>query len=228
MENGMQHRSWKSFRSFVRRKGYYIVLLLCAAAVGTSGYFLLTKDPAPVQDTATAPAVSSATTESAKAPTQEVADAIATQPPAESTQPTEAERLKTVRPLEGTEITAFAADHLAYNETTRDWRTHEGVDISAELGQTVTAAADGTVLTIYTDRSFGMTVVLQHAGGYTTHYSNLDEEVAVTAGQHVSAGDTLGTVGQTATVETATVPHLHFAVYLDNAPLDPKEFFALT
>lgn len=221
----MQHKSWKSFRSFVKGKGYYIVLLLCAVAVGTSGYFLLTKDNVPVQDVAVIPSVTTKTAEKEEPPTQEAADAVATRPPVETTKPTEPARLETTPPLNGAEVTAFAADHLAYNETTRDWRTHEGVDIGADLGQTVTAAADGTVLTIYTDESFGMTVVLQHANGYTTHYSNLSEEVAVSVGQTVKAGDAIGTVGQTATVETATVPHLHFAVYQNNKPFDPGTFF---
>ena len=43
-------------------------------------------------------------------------------------------------------------------------------------------------------------------------------------GDTVKAGDTLGKVGQTANIETAAEPHLHFAVYRNNVPLDPAEF----
>lgn len=213
----------KGFRGFVKEKGYYIVLLLCAAAVGTSGYFLLTADKAPA---APAAVVQTEATSAARpdAPTGRAADAVATQD-VEPTEPTSPKRLVTVRPAAGESVNGYAADHLAYNETTRDWRTHEGVDFRCEAGQSVTAAADGTVYTVYEDRSYGMTVVLQHANGYTTHYSNLSEDVPVTVGQSVRAGEVIGTVGNTACVETALEPHLHFAVYKNNSPVDPAEFF---
>lgn len=212
----------KGFRGFVKEKGYYIVLLLCAAAVGTSGYFLLTRDKTPATPIATVQ--TEATTVAPDAPTKPAADAVATQGAA-PTEPTSPKRLVTVRPTGGETVNSFAADHLAYNETTRDWRTHEGVDFRCEAGQSVTAAADGTVYTIYEDQSYGMTVVLQHADGYTTHYANLSEEIPVSVGDRVKVGQVIGTVGGTACVETALEPHLHFAVYKNNAPIDPAEFF---
>lgn len=216
----------KGFRAFVKEKGYYIVLLLCAVAVGTSGYFLLTKDRTAVPETPTESVTASdAAADVQTAPSQKAADVVATQGD-EPTEPTTATRLTVRRPVSGGTVTGFAADHLAYNTTTRDWRTHEGIDLQAEAGQNVTAAADGTVYTVYEDESLGMTVVLRHADGYTTHYSNLAEEVAVTAGQTVAAGDVLGTVGSTACVETALEPHLHFAVYQNNVPIDPESFLA--
>ena len=214
----------KGFRSFVKEKGYYIVLLLCAAAVGVSGYFLLTADRAPSTRIETVQTEEATVAPTVNAPTQRAANAVATQG-AEPTEPTSPVRLATVRPTGGETLNSFAADHLAYNETTRDWRTHEGVDFRCDLGQSVTAAADGTVYTIYEDQSYGMTVVLQHAGGYTTHYANLSEDVPVTVGQKVRAGEVIGTVGNTACVETALEPHLHFAVFKNNSPVDPDEFF---
>lgn len=211
----------KGFRSFVKEKGYYIVLLLCAAAVGTSGYFLLTADRAPATPIAT---VQTEATVKPDAPTRRAANAIATQG-IEPTEPTSPKRLVTVRPTGGESVNSYAADHLAYNATTRDWRTHEGVDYRCEAGQSVTAAADGTVYAVYEDQSYGMTVVLQHADGYTTHYANLSKDVPVSVGDSVRAGEVIGTVGDTACVETALEPHLHFAVYKNNSPVDPAEFF---
>lgn len=231
----MQHNNKKSkgFRSFVKEKGYYIVLLLCAVAVGTSAYFLLTRTRSVPQKTvapviATEPAVSEASvSESAQVRQETQQNTPAASKPAPATEPTSEKRLSVGRPLEGETVTAFAADHLAFNETTRDWRTHEGMDFRADDGQEVCAAADGTVYAIYEDESLGMTVVLQHADGYTTHYSNLNEDVPVSVGQSVKQGDVLGSVGATACVETALQPHLHFAVYQNNAPVDPEEFFDL-
>lgn len=215
----MQNNKFKGLRTFVKEKGYYIVLLLCAAAVGVSGYFLLTgkQDATPVDVKTT---TASTPSPSLREPSRE---AVATQ--GSTTPPTEA-RMTVCRPVDGEALTEFSVDRLAYNETTRDWRTHEGVDLSAATGQEVLAAADGTVHTIYEDKSFGMTVVLRHANGYTTHYSNLAEEVSVRVGDSVSAGDVLGTVGQTANIETATAPHLHFAVYCSNIPTDPLAFLS--
>lgn len=220
----MQNNKSKGFRSFIKGKGYYIVLLLCAVTVGVSGYFLLRgSEPADSIQSSESTQDSTDPSVSVQPSSQQAADVIATQG-TEGTEPSEAKKMTVVRPVEGEQIFTFAADHLAFNETTRDWRTHEGADYSAELGAPVMAAADGSVYTIYEDESFGMTVVLQHAEGYTTHYSNLAEEVSVTVGQSVKAGDILGTVGHTACVETASAPHLHFAVYQNNIPLDPEEF----
>ena len=222
----MQNNKSKGFRSFLKEKGYYIVLLLCAVAVGTSGYFLLRhgKTPNVLESSAS---VSQGGVSAPTTPTKDAKDVIATNP-TEPAEPSTPKRLTTVRPVDGETLYAYAADHLAFNETTKDWRTHEGIDLSAAIGQDVVAAADGSVYTIYEDESLGMTVVLRHTDGYTTHYSNLDEEVAVKVGDTVEAGTVLGTVGQTACIETAAQPHLHFAVFRNNVPVDPEDFFALS
>lgn len=214
------------FVRFLRDKGYYLVLLLCAAAVGVSGYLLLSgRDKTPAQEVK---ASESGVHEQVDASRPNTADVVATQPNG-NTEPSEESRtpkssLKVVAPVDGEPLNSFAADYLAYNSTTRDWRTHEGVDLAAAAGSTVKAAADGTVYTIYDDESLGTTVVLRHDNGYTTHYSNLAEEVGVKVGDTLRAGDALGTVGTTANIETASEPHLHFEVYRNNAPVDPTEF----
>lgn len=220
----MQNNKAKGFRKFLKEKGYYIVLLLCAVAVGISGYFLLRPEKKPSSVESSSPSTSlQEKPQASQAIKPPATDAIATDG-TQTTEPTAPTRLKTMPPVSGEQINAFAADHLAYNETTRDWRTHEGVDLSADLGQNVLAAAAGSVYTIYEDESLGMTVVLQHESGYTTHYANLAEDVSVKVGDTVAAGAILGTVGQTACIETGTQPHLHFAVYKNNSPVDPQEF----
>lgn len=213
----MQHNKSKGFRSFVKEKGYYIVLLLCAATVGVSGYFLLSNKEVP-QET---PVV--ATDPPTTAPSESTRETSPTEPSAPSTQTPSVRR---TRPVSGELLTAFAADHLAYNETTRDWRTHEGIDLCADIGEAVVAAADGTVHAIYEDDSLGITVVLTHDNGYTTRYANLADELSVGVGETVTAGTQIGTVGQTANIETAAAPHLHFAVYRNDAPVDPSDFLA--
>ena len=117
-------------------------------------------------------------------------------------------------------------DALIYNQTTRDWRVHNGIDIAAEAGTSVCAAADGTVYTIYTDETMGTTVVIRHTGGYMTRYSSLAAEVSVQVGQAVTAGQVIGAVGNSALLETAMGDHLHFSVTLNGEAVDPEEFLS--
>ena len=130
------------------------------------------------------------------------------------------------RPTEGTVVQGYSMERLSYNATTRDWRTHPGMDIGAPEGSEVKAVAEGTVLSVFTDDLLGKTVTVEHAGGYVTHYANLAEEVSVSAGDHVIAGQAIGTVGRTALGERKDEPHLHFAVYKNNVPQDPEAYLS--
>ena len=67
-------------------------------------------------------------------------------------------------------------------------------------------------------------MVIRHDGGYTTRYCSLATEVAVSAGQEVSMGQAIGTVGTTALMENALGDHVHFSVTKDDEPVDPAVF----
>ena len=159
---------------------------------------------------------------------------IATQP-SQHTPPATAEHaetegkktLKTMAPVQGQTVMGFSMEALSYNQTTRDWRVHNGVDFAAEAGTEVVAAADGEVYTVYEDDTMGTTVVIRHLNGYNTRYSSLSPELKGKAGDRVTMGQVIGTVDNTALVETVLGPHVHFSVtYLDQ-PMDPMEFLAL-
>ena len=215
-------------------KGYYIALILCAVAIGISGYMYYTsskpQEPAPEQE-----AIAAATQ---PADDQEDIQAVATQPQEEepaisvqATQPTVEvipKKLETVSPVDGQILSVYAMDNLTYNATTRDWRTHNGVDIAAEEGAIVRAAADGTVYTVYEDDTMGMTVVIRHTDGYVTTYASLDPEVAVAPGDPVKAGQKIGCAGTSAMLESAIGCHVHFAVTRDNQSVDPAQFLDQT
>ena len=197
-------------------RGYYIGLLLCAAAIVITGFAYNAGREEPAVQTANTPV--SITGES-KLPTR------GTTPP-ESTAATEptAGKLKTCMPLQGEVLSPYAMEVLSYNQTTRDWRTHNGIDLAAAAGTAVVAAADGEVYTVYEDEQMGTTVVIRHDGGYTTRYCSLATEVAVSAGQEVSMGQAIGTVGTTALMENALDSHVHFSVSRDDEPVDPLIF----
>lgn len=208
----------KSFGSKFAGKGYYIALVLCAVAIGISGYLYYrnTNNPSLEDPNATIDAMNPDTT-NGTVPTP-------TQP--KPTQPTK-KPMKTGKPVSGEVIMDYAMDCLCYNPTTRDWRTHNGMDFAAETGTEVLAAADGTVYTIYNDETMGTTVVIRHQDGYVTTYSSLSNEVAVSVGQEVTLGQKIGHVGTTALVETVLGDHVHFSVSCNGQPVDPEDFFNL-
>lgn len=213
-------------------KGYYIAIVLCAAAIGIAG-IMYYRNANETENTLREP-VSDAVL--AADPTQENVAAVATQPQGTvstegtggATVPTEKKPMKTGAPVSGETVAAYAMESLSYNETTRDWRVHNGIDIAAEVGTPVLAAADGVVYTTYTDDSYGTTVVIRHNDGYTTQYSSLAEELSVSAGDAVELGQTIGCVGETALLETAIGPHVHFCVTCHDEAMDPAEFLAMS
>ena len=216
----------KKFNGSVNGKGYYIALILCAVAIGICGYLYTRDDDTQLSNSNVAAEV--VVTEEA-----EDIEVVATQPtqttPTQTVPPaTQGKKpLTTVSPLQGQTVAVFAMDELQYNQTTRDWRVHNGVDIAAEAGTPVCAAADGEVYTVYEDDTMGMTVVICHADGYTTRYSSLAAEVSVQPGDQVKAGQTIGSVGQTALLESAIGDHLHFSVTCNDEAMDPEEFLDL-
>ena len=217
-------KSRKKFGNFsFSGKGYYIALILCAVAIGISGYLYYRS--VNQQDTQL-----QAPTDSADVlqDNQDDVPVVSTQPGDTSTKPTvPSGPIKTGAPLTGETIYDYAMDVLSYNETTRDWRVHNGIDIAAEAGTTVCAAADGTVYTTYVDDTMGTTVVIRHQDGYVTTYSSLDSELLVQPGASVTLGQAIGTVGNTAMLENALGDHLHFAVTCYDKPVDPVLFLSL-
>lgn len=208
-------------------KGYYIALVLCAAAIGITSYVTRpSKDKQPD----TPPLLQAESPETASSQQTQALEALATEAPEESPVPSSApqqsqpEKLRTAPPLSGSVTTLYAMDSLSYNETTRDWRVHNGVDYPGELGDPVSAAADGTVISVREDDSLGTTVVLRHTGGYETTYQNLEESVPVQLGDKVVLGQTIGSVGATALTESAIGPHVHFSVAYQDMPMDPADF----
>ncbi len=213
-------------------KGYYIALILCAAAIGISGYLYYRNanqtDSQLQNDQSDVTVVNPAGDDMEVVAPNESDDVLSGSTGADKLDATEATAQKamlTCAPLSGETISEYAMNCLAYNTTTRDWRVHDGIDIAAEAGTAVCAAADGTVYTTYDDESMGMTVVIRHENGYVTVYSSLAEEITVSAGDTVTMGQTIGTVGNTALLESAIGDHLHFAVTCNGEAVDPSEFF---
>ena len=126
-------------------------------------------------------------------------------------------------PLGGIVSKAHSSDVLVFSMTMNDFRIHEGIDIAASLGSSVHAAAAGTVQEVWEDPMMGKCVRIDHGNEVVTVYKNLDPTVAegIEAGASVLAMQRIGSVGETAVLELADEPHLHFEVWKSGVPVDP-------
>ncbi|MCF6746599.1 hypothetical protein E9529_20430 [Blastococcus sp. KM273128] len=124
----------------------------------------------------------------------------------------EAARPKAVLPVEGGRLTSGFGHR---------WGTlHGGIDLAAPMRTPEYAAADGVVLEAGPASGYGLVVYVQHDNGDVTVYGHMDE-ILVTPGQVVRAGDTIALLGNRG---QSTGPHLHFEVRIggiDGERVDP-------
>lgn len=246
----MSKKTWTDrLGDFIAGKGFYIVLFLCVAAIGISGYYLFstlgpneedTTVGAPVQVTVTPTPVAKPTPTPVKptvspVPSASPTPAVTADPtPTPSAAPTPTPEAKPSAskptasvytwPVKGEIIHDFSLEVLAYDETMGDWRTHCGLDISAQLGIEVCAVSAGTVEAVYADDLMGTTVVIDHGDGVKSIYSNLAAVPTVEAGDAVKTGTVIGTVGETALAESGRPPHLHFEMSRNDHVVDPLQY----
>jgi len=94
---------------------------------------------------------------------------------------------------------------------------HRGIDIKAERGAAVFAAAAGLVVASDREPRYGRVVKIEHEGGFLTVYAH-NEENLVEPGMRVAAGDPVATIGRTG---RATAHHLHFEIRRDGSVYNP-------
>lgn len=128
------------------------------------------------------------------------------------------------KPVEGDIVREFAVENLVYSDTLQEWTTHTGIDIKADKTTVVKSAEAGIVKTIKNDPRYGLTVIVEHADGFQTVYSNLLTSEFVVEGEKVEKGQSLGTVGNTAAFEIADEAHLHFEILKDSVQVDPSGY----
>ena len=243
-------RTWiEKLGDFISGKGFYLVVLICVAAIALSGYYLVlglqdetldqpvsgsaeiverpTVNPGPrmtAQPSAAPSARPSAAPSAKPEPTAQPAaesDPVLTAPP--SAEPAPAALVFTW-PVNGTVIAGYSVEALAYSETMGDWRTHDGLDLAVTLGTKVLAAANGAVSAVYQDDFRGTVGEIDHGNGLVSQYASLAEVPTVKVGDAVKTGTVIGSVGTTAAAENGRQPHLHFAMYQDGSPVDPLDY----
>lgn len=132
-----------------------------------------------------------------------------------------------VLPVSGKLSKSHDAEMQVFSNTMQDYRVHLGLDICAEEGAKVCAAADGTVVEVWEDDLMGQCVAISHSGDAISVYKNLSLTLpeGVAAGAEVEAGDAIGYVGDTAMVELADESHLHFEMTVAGIQVDPLDYF---
>ena len=244
--------SGKKLEGFFTGKGFYIVLFLCAAVIGVSAWMMATgnetmeNDPVKSNsasfddkrvETVIVPA-QSGTAETGTEALEADAPAVNTEGLAETTEVQDSEAVAAVEeqpaveaaapiyvwPVAGQVERAHSSDTLSYDQTLRDWRTHEGIDIIAELGAPVVAAHSGSVESIVQDSLYGTVVTVSHGDGTRTIYANLAENPPVNVGDWIDCGTTIGSVGSTALCEISQTSHLHFAITVNGTAADPMDY----
>ncbi len=166
--------------------------------------------------------------------TTESTTTLSTTKPLETTKnpdtPVVAEKVSFIAPVSVGKISvAWSGDIPVFSNTMEDYRVHLGVDIEAAAGTAVYAAADGTIESVEFHPMMGQTVVITHAEGYKTVYRNLQTAIpdGIEAGKTVKAGDQIGAVGDTALIEIAEEPHLHFEIYKNELCENPMDHITL-
>ena len=107
-----------------------------------------------------------------------------------------------------------------YHPIYQTQKYHSGVDIGASYGATIVAADGGTIITAGSVSGYGNCVVINHGNGITTLYGHMSS-IAVSVGQKVSKGQTIGYVGSTG---NSTGPHLHWEVTVNGVRQNPLNY----
>lgn len=133
-------------------------------------------------------------------------------------------------PVSGIVIKGYSDTVPVFSETMNDYRVHGGVDIAGEEGEAVLSAADGKIGAIWNDPLMGTCLTVVHDAGFVTTYKGLNEILpeGIAQGVEVKAGQPVGAIGDTALIEVAEEPHIHFEMTEGGVAVNPLDHVAIT
>jgi murein DD-endopeptidase MepM/ murein hydrolase activator NlpD len=125
-------------------------------------------------------------------------------------------------PIIGTIVMDYSPDHVIYDQTLELYRTNDSIWISGEIGSQVKATADGVVESIQKGSQYGNTVVVDNGNGWKTTYAQLQDNILVSEGDVVRAGQILGGINNPTSNASVQGAHLNLQILKDDQPIDPK------
>lgn len=129
-----------------------------------------------------------------------------------------------VRPATGDILMNYSMDGTIYFATLDQYKYNPAVIFSAEEGSAVGACAEGKVVDIYDDAQIGHAVTLDLGDGYQATYGQL-ENIQVTVGSYVDAGETIGSVAMPTKYFSVEGSNLYFQLTKDGEPINPENLF---
>lgn len=118
-------------------------------------------------------------------------------------------------------IRDYSEKEPSYSETLEVWEIHKAIDVEANENQEVKSLTSGTVLDIYDDDKYGMSVKIQSDKDTVFVYSSLSKNVAVNKGDEIKEGQCIGYAGNTSDVECSSGVHIHLEAYKNNTAINP-------
>ena len=208
--------------TFIKKRKYYIAVSLCILTIGAVG-FISYRNAQKAWDDTPLPEQNMLDATDAIIPKDDVSEeAESVSKPTKESQETKLKEY--ILPVDGTIDVGYSTTPV-YSKTLEDWRVHTGIDYTVPLNTEVKAINDGIVKTIETDTLMGVTVTIKHTDGNTSLYSNLSPEMNLKVDQLINQGDIIGKVGNSAIIESAQEPHLHFEISCNGENIDPLSVY---
>ena len=230
--------------SFLTGKGFYIAICLSIAVVSATAYFVInaTRNNLTEQNninmsvdtgsnewafsgTEVSGSQSDVPKESSEVEeeTSEVETDTASESQSTAAQPESSSQTFSntfVMPLKGEIINEYSNGKPVKSKTLNEWRTHDGVDIKADIATPVKAASDGVVTAIDEDPMWGVCITIDHGNGYVTRYGH-NSSLTVSVGEHVYKGQQIARVGSTG---NSTGNHCHFEIRYNGVARNPLNY----
>lgn len=118
-------------------------------------------------------------------------------------------------------IRSYSEKEPSYSETLEVWEIHKAIDIEANENQEVKSLTTGTVLDVYDDDEYGMSIKIQSDKDTVFVYSSLSKNIIVKKGNEIKEGQCIGYAGNTSDVECLSGVHVHLEAYKNNIAINP-------
>lgn len=230
-------------------KSFYVVFALCICAIGAAAWYSY-GDVANYMNDTTTPTVQTTSPQEQNAevklngvtePTLSSENLVVeTQPAAQSSTVADEEETiptenledviaqensseKLVFPVSEDVLKKWSGDTPVYFETLKDWRTHKATDFQCNKDAFVRSAGSGNVKEITESGLYGPTIIIEQNDGAVLTYCGVKANENLSAGNHVSAGDNIGTVAKIP-CEAGEKSHIHLEVKVDGKNVDPVKY----